>query len=297
MQELAYLNGTFLPIDEAMVPINDRGFVFGDSIYEVLFSYGGGLFLLDAHIQRLRRSTAAVRMNYDFETGPLEPIMFEGLQRSGLRDAMIYTQITRGVAPRDHAVPATLNPTLVMTFRPRPVISQAQFADGVGVITARDTRWQNCYIKANTLLPNILAKTEAARQDCFEALFVTDTGEVREATSANLFVVKDGEVFIPPRNNAILHGITQAFIADCAKTLEIPLWQRVTTLDALRDADEVFLSSTTVEVLPVTRIDSRPVANGRPGPITRQLHERFLADLPTHCITKEQFAGPLGEVA
>ena len=276
MGELAYVNGVFGPIAEAKVSIEDRGFQFGDGIYEVIVAYDGRLFLVEQHMQRLRRSAAGIALDYDFEGRPLEPIIAEGLRRSELRDAMIYIQITRGAAPRSHAIPAGLTPTVVMTFKPLPRLPDELRERGARVITTLDIRWANCYIKAITLLPNILAKNEALRRGYDDALFISAGGEVRECTSANIFMVSDGSLHIPPRTESILHGVTQGFLIDCAAAIRLPVREEPIPVERIRRADEVFMSGTAAEVLAITSIDDRAVGDGRVGPITQRLYDEFL---------------------
>jgi D-alanine transaminase len=276
MGELAYVNGVFGPIAEAKVSIEDRGFQFGDGIYEVIATYDGRLFLVEQHMRRLRRSAAGIALDYDFEGRPLEPIIMEGLRRSELRDALIYIQVTRGDAPRSHTIPAGLTPTVVMTFKPLPSLPEDLRRRGAKVITMLDNRWANCYIKAITLLPNILAKNEALRHGYDDAIFVTAGGEVRECTSANIFLVTGGRLLIPPRNEFILHGVTQGFLIECAEAIGVPVREAPVPVESLRRADEVFMSGTAAEVLAITSIDDWPVGDGRVGPITQRLYDEFL---------------------
>ena len=280
MAELAYVNGVYCPVSEATVSIDDRGFQFGDGLYEVLHVYDGGILLLDEHMARLRRGAQAIGLEYDFEKHPIEPIFREGLRRSKLRDARIYLQMTRGVAPRDHAIPAGLTPTLVVTFKPRPALSDGLHDRGARVMTTPETRWANCYIKATTLLPNILAKTEAQSRGFDDAVFVTHDNEVRECTASNVYLVTEGAVWMPPRNNSVLHGITQHFLLECADSIGIGVHERLMLLEQVRTADEVFMSSTAVEVLGITRLDDQTIGNGRVGPITRRLHQAFVDRIP-----------------
>jgi D-alanine transaminase len=296
MGSLAYLNGMFCPIAEAKVSIEDRGFQFGDSVYEVVVTYDGRPFLLDPHMKRMARSAAQIGLDYDFEDRPLEPIIEEGLRRSGIADAVVYIQLTRGVAPRAHAVPDhPIEPTVVMTFKPRPPVSPENRQRGVSVITVLDDRWARCFIKAVTLLPNVLAKTEAVRRGFYDALFVSPGGEVREATSANVFVVRDRRIAMPPRDESVLHGITQGFIMECAEAIDIPIEERVIRREDLPTADEAFLSNTMVEVMPVTRIDDHPVGDGTVGPVTKRVYEEFGRRVRANC--REVSAPPVGRVA
>lgn len=275
MPELAYLNGVFSPIDEAKVSIEDRGFQFGDGIYEVIVAYDGCPFLMDSHMARFRRSAAAIGLNYDFDANPLEPILEEGLRRSGFADAMVYLQLTRGVAPRVHAIPESIKPTVVMTFKALPTVSEELRRQGAKVMTTPDLRWAKCYIKSIILLPNVLAKTEAQRRGCHEAIFVSDGGEVRECTTSNVFIVRDGRLMTPPRTESVLHGVTRGFLLECAAGIGVPVDEKHFNVDVLMGADEVFISSTAVDVLGVTMIDDRPIGRGEVGPITRRLADEF----------------------
>lgn len=275
MPELAYINGTFCPIAEAMVPIEDRGFQFGDGVYEVIVAYAGRLFLLELHMQRLRRSAGAIGLDYDFDARPLEPIIIEGLRRSGFHDAMIYLQLTRGVAPRAHEPPPGLTPTVVMTFKSLPALPDGLRSRGASVMTTIDTRWSKCYVKAITLLPNVLAKCEAARRGYDDAIFITEKGEVRECTSSNLFIARRGALQFPPRTESILHGVTQGFLRECAAAIGLTVEEKAFDVDTLLAADEVFMSGTTVEALGVTSIDDTPIADGNVGPITKRMYDEF----------------------
>ena len=276
MPELAYVNGTFCRIEDAKVSIEDRGFQFGDGVYEVIVAYNGKLFLAAEHLRRLRNSAAAIRLEYDFDAAPIESILEDGLRRSELREAMIYVQLTRGVAPRAHAFPANVRPTLVMTFKPRPTVPPELRERGARVMTVSDPRWANCFIKAIILLPNVLAKNEALRQGFDEAVFVAATGEVRECTSSNIFLVDGRTVIIPPRDSSVLHGVTQGFLMECVRGLGLEVVERAFDVPTLKSAAEAFLSSTTTEVLGITQVDERRIGTGAVGPITRQIHAEFL---------------------
>ncbi len=280
MSELAYVGGAFGPIAEAMVSIEDRGFQFGDGVYEVIVAYDGRPFLLEPHMQRLRRSAAAINLDYDFDAEPLEPIIAEGLRRTAIPDVMVYVQLTRGVAPRSHVVPERITPTVVMTFTPLPSLPDGLRERGTKVMTTLDTRWARCCVKAITLLPNVLAKQEALRRGFDDAVFVTEAGDVRECTSSNLFIAKNGKLMFPPRTDAILHGVTQGFLVDCASSIGLRVDEQPFNVETLRSADEVFMSGTSVEVLGITWIDDEPVSDGRVGPITKRLYEAFLRKLP-----------------
>ena len=276
MPELAYVNGVYGPLAQAKVSIEDRGFQFGDSVYEVIVAHGGSPFLLDRHLERLRAGLAGIELELDFAAHPIERIVHEGLRRSELPEALIYLQITRGAAPRSHVVPANLTPTIVMTVKPLIPVPDELRRRGARVMTTTDLRWANCYIKATTLLPNVLAKNQAVRRGYDDAIFVAPSGEVRECTASNLFVIEGGALRIPPRNQSILHGVTQGFLMELAGAIGLGVREETIRLDALRAADEVLLSGTASEVLAITSIDDHPVADGKVGPITHRLYEEFI---------------------
>ena len=275
MPELAYVNGVFGSVGDAKISIEDRGFQFGDAVYEVIVAYGGRLFLLEPHMQRLRQSAAAVGIEYDFDGQPLEPILTDGFRRSGFSDAMIYVQLTRGVAPRSHDIPEGMTPTIVMTFKALPPFPNELRERGARVMTTLDIRWANCHIKAVTLLPNVLAKNEALRRGYDDALFITPGGEVRECTSSNVFVAEGGKLKFPPRTEFTLHGVTQEFLLECAASIGVNVSEQAFDIEALRTADEVFMSGTMVEAFGITSIDGQPIGNGEVGPITRRIFEEF----------------------
>ncbi len=274
-EELAYLNGVFVPVDEAKISIEDRGFQFGDGIYEVIAAYDGRPFLAERHLARLKRSAAAIGLDFDPDQHPLMPIIDQGLRRCGFKDTLVYIQITRGTAPRSHTIPAGMKPTVVMTFKPLPTVPEERRRRGLKVMTIPDGRWAKCHIKAIILLPNVLARHQAIAQGYDDAIFVTDAGEVRECTSANVFVVHGSNMATPCRTESVLHGITQGFIFDCAAAIGLQLEERIIHRDSLRDADEVFMSSTTVEVLAITSIDGHAIGSGHVGPITQRIHDEF----------------------
>lgn len=275
MTELAYVNGAFSPLADAKVSVEDRGFQFGDGVYEVLVAYDRRLFLPQAHYQRLRRSAVAIGLEFDFNRCLFDSIIHEGLERSELQDALVYIQLTRGAAARSLVIPPGVQPTLVVTFRPLPVIPADYRRRGARVMTTRDSRWTNCYIKAITLLPNVLARNEALRQGFDDAIFVSPDGSVRECTAANLLFVCNGGIVVPPRDGSILHGVTQDFVMECTTAIGLQIGERRVDVATLQGADEVLMCSTTVEVLGITSIDGVAVGDGRVGPTTQRLFDEF----------------------
>ncbi len=274
MPDIAYVNGTFSPLADARVSVEDRGFQFGDGVYEVIAVYGGRPFLLDRHLRRLKTSLAAIDIPYDVEANPLEGLIAEMLRRSTYSNAVVYVQITRGAAPRSHIIPANLKPTVVLTIRPLVELPAEYRRRGAALMTAPDDRWGRCYVKAITLLPNILARNEAIRRGFDDALFVTREGEVRECTSANIFLIRSDAIVTPPRDESVLHGVTQDFLQDCARRLAFRMVEERFEVEALRSAEEVFMSSTSIEVLAVTRINEHVIGAG-PGPKTLRLFDEF----------------------
>ena len=275
MPELAYLNGDIMPIDQAMVPIEDRGYNFGDAVYEFVASYNGHLFCLEPHLERLERSMAAL----DFPQLPRETVQgaIETLfARAGIARAGIYIQISRGVAPRDHAFPASSDLQFVMTVRPVHEKPRAFREKGAAAITVTDIRWGRCDIKTVQLLPNVLAKQKAVAAGAFDAIFVAETGEVREGTSSNLFMVKDGLLSTHPLTPRILPGITRQVVLELAREAGLTVEERYDDQAFLMAADEVFLTGTVTEVLPITRVDGKPVGDGAVGPISRRLYQDLL---------------------
>ncbi len=276
MEDLAYINNEFIPADQARVSINDRGYTFADGVYEVICTREGGRpFLMGEHFQRLERSAAGVDIPLppSYENWP--DIIAEGIKRAGFPETMIYIQLTRGVIPRHHSFPEPLEPQLLMTFRPRPQHDDSFYNQGRQAITVEEMRWNRCYLKTIALLPNILMKQKAHRQGCQEAFFISEKDEVHEACAANIFLVKDGVIITPELNNYILPGISRQYIIDRARETGMQIICRTCYLDELLAADEVFITSTTVDAMPITRVDNRQIGSGTPGPITEKVRRLF----------------------
>ncbi len=272
MSRIAYVNGRYLPIGAPAVQIEDRGYQLADGVYEVCKVVAGQFRDLDRHLDRLERSLAAVRIPMPMARRALELVMRETWRRNGLPDAMVYLQVSRGVAPRNHAFPSTVRPSLVVTVRPSRLPSAREMEHGVRVITLPDERWARCEIKSISLLPNVLAKQSAVEAGCREAWLVDGEGHVTEGASSNAYIVdRDGRVVTHPLGPAILGGITRSIILELARAAGIEVVERAFTVEEAMAAREAFLTSTTSLVLPVTEIDGRPVANGRPGTVTTRL--------------------------
>jgi D-alanine transaminase len=279
MPELAYVNGKIMPIEEAMVPIEDRGYQFGDAVYEVVNSYNGKPFGLEEHLDRLERSLRA--LSYPpVSRHRIRDAMNEILNRSAMERASVYLQISRGVAPRNHAFGDMKDLQVVITVRGVREVPEALRRNGATAITVEDIRWGRCDIKTVQLLPNCLAKQKAMEAGAYDAIFVTDEGIVRETTISNVFIVVDGKVITHPANHNILNGITRMMVIDCCRELTLPIDERFYTTEEMFSADEVFFSGTTIEVLPVVRIDGRAITDGNVGRITNRLYETLHAKTP-----------------
>jgi D-alanine transaminase len=270
-----YLNGEFLPLGEARVSVLDRGFLFGDGVYEVIPAYGGRPFRLSGHLQRLQRSLDAIRLKNPHSDGDWRRLVHELLARNPGEDQGIYLQITRGAAPkRDHAIPSGIAPTVFAMCNPILPPSPRIAAEGIGAVTREDSRWLRCDIKAITLLANVLLRQQAADEDALEAILIRD-GQVTEGAASNLFLVRGGQISTPPKSDLLLAGITRDLVLELAATQGLAWEERLIAPEELAPADEIWLSSSTRELLPVTRLDGRPIANGRPGPIWHRMNAYY----------------------
>ena len=277
MNDSVYLNGEFIPLAEARIPVMDRGFLFGDSVYEVIPAYGGRLFRLPQHLHRLEQSLHAIHMQNPMSRQNWETILGALAAQHPGTDQSIYLQVTRGVASaRDHAIPAGLEPTIFAMSSPLPAPDPGIPARGIAAITLDDIRWRLCNIKATTLLPNVLLRQEAGERGALEAILIRD-GLAVEGAASNLFIVDDGQLITPPKGEHLLPGITRDLVLELAAEAEIPYCEANITAERLDEADEIWLTSSTREIMPVTHLDDRPINNGRPGPLWRRMNELFQA--------------------
>ena len=268
-----FLNGKYIAADKANVSVMDRGFLFGDGIYEVIPVYQGSLFRFDSHLERLENSLNLTRIENPYSREQWREIMLPLIDSS--KDQYIYFQVTRGAAEkRDHAFPAGVKPTVFMMCN-----DIAPFNDkekGVKAISLTDNRWSSCNIKAIALLGNILLRQQAVEHDCAEAILVRE-GYVTEGSASNVFAVIDGILITPPKNNFILAGITRDVILELAAANNIPFAEDVISLDALKIASEIWFASSTREILPVIELDGLPVANGKVGQLWHRMNELLQA--------------------
>ena len=273
---IVYLNGDYLPIAEAVVSVEDRGFLFADAVYEAAPAYNGRCFLIERHLARLAWGLRTLRIEADVT--PLGDVGDELMARNDLLDAefsVFYMQVTRGTAPRTHAFPRAPVPPTVYAFAKELVrTTPERWERGFAAITVPDQRWARADIKTTGLLPNVLAQQAAVEAEVEDAIFIRE-GMVLEGTHNNVFAVIDGEVTTAPATNHILHGVTRAFALELCEELGIRARERAFTVDELRGAEEIFFTGTTTEVRPTVELDGRTVGSGRPGEITRALSEAY----------------------
>jgi D-alanine transaminase len=271
---MVYLNGEYLDLQKAKISVLDRGFLFGDSVYEVIPVYNHRPFAAKQHLDRLTKSLTAIHMDSPLDHDSWIEIFDRVLASSALTDKMLYIQVTRGAyASRGHAIPDDVTPTVLVAALPT---TRRYVLEGVNVITVKDQRWANCRIKATTLLPNVLAKDAAQRVSTHDAIFVKD-GFALEGTASNLFMVKGNTVFTAPLSANILPGITRSIVIDILKTHHIAIEEKMITLDELKKADEIWLTGSVQEIVPVVLLDHCAVADGIVGPMWKRI-TRLYAD-------------------
>jgi D-alanine transaminase len=284
MPRTAYVNGTYVDHRDAVVHVEDRGYQFADGVYEVIHLFRGRLIDEEPHLDRLARSLNELEMDWPMNRSALRVAMREVVRRNRFATGLLYIQVTRGVAPRDHKFPTGIRPSIVMTVRPIPEFSGEMRDHGVGVITIEDIRWARRDIKSISLLPNVLGKQAAAAAQVYEAWMYDDDGFITEGTSSNAWIITaEGRLVTRPAGHDILRGITRQEILELARELDIPFEERKFTREEAYDAREAFLSNSSHFVTPVTRIDDRVIANGEPGSLSTALHGRyveFMADFP-----------------
>jgi D-alanine transaminase len=267
----AYLNGTFLPLEDASVPVMDRGFLFGDGVYEVIPVYAGRLFRLAHHLQRLRNSLQAVHIDNPLADSDWETMLTELVNRNAIPDQAVYLQVTRGVAAqRDHAFPADTQPTLFAMSTPMAASADIDSIAGAIAITLPDVRWKLCNIKAITLLPNVMSRQQAVDAGAVEAILIKD-GYAIEGAASNVFIVKNDLLITPPNGPALLPGITRDLIIELAANHAMPFREADITEAELFAADEIWLSSSTREISPVTLLDDTVISAGKPGPLWKRM--------------------------
>jgi D-alanine transaminase len=271
-----YLNGTFMPITEAKVSVMDRGFIFGDGVYEVIPVYSRKAFRLAEHLHRLQHSLDGIQLPNPHDNEEWSAILNELITRNEGEDQYLYLHITRGVAKRNHAFPSPVVPATVFVMSsPLPTPPAELLENGVSAITAPDNRWLRCDIKAIALLPNVLLRQTAVDADCAESILIRDDEFMTEGSASNIFVVKEGTLLAPPQNNLMLPGITYDVILEIAAANNIPHEVRKILKAEIFSADELLLTSSTKEVLAITQLDGKPVGTGKPGATFAKLHSLY----------------------
>ena len=272
-----YLNGQFLPLAEARIPVLDRGFLFGDGIYEVIPVFGGKPLRLEEHLRRLERSLAAIRM-----TSPLTDAEWSSIFSrliTGTGDQYLYLQVTRGAdSKRDHAIPAGIPATVFVMCSPITPMP----TDGIKAITVEDIRWNRCDIKAITLLANVLLRQDAIDAGAAEAILVRD-GQILEGAASNIFIVSQGAIVTPPKGRTILPGITRDLVLELARETGQTAEERHFGIEELRAASEIWMTSSIREMLPVIELDGQPVSSGKPGPVWQSMNVAYQAFKQRHC--------------
>ncbi len=278
MPDIAYLNSEFMKLSEAFVSVEDRGFQFGDGVYEVIRVYDKKPHLLREHINRLHLSAASIHLDERLSYDEWEKIIREGVDRSGYAEAKVYIQLTRGVSPRDHRFPLSTSLTRVMTVREIELDDPQLRETGVPTITIEDIRWNRCHIKSLNLLPNLLAKQQATHSGAFEALFVKDQF-VYEGSSSTVMAVCDGVLHTSPEGPRILSGITRDWVLNLARTNGISVLEEPVSLEGLLGAQEVLLTGTTIEIIPVVKVNEQQIGDGKPGKVYHRLYQKFIASI------------------
>ncbi|MBO0992432.1 D-amino-acid transaminase [Bacillus sp. SD088] len=272
------VNDQLIERTEAVVDIEDRGYQFGDGVYEVIRVYGGEAFTADEHMERFFQSAEKIKMEMPFDKQQMLDFIEQLIMKNQLQDGSIYMQVTRGASARNHLFPGSdIKPVLTAYTKevPRP---EDVLENGVKAMVAEDIRWLRCDIKSLNLLPNVLAKQEATEQGCYEAILHRD-GTVTEGSSSNAYIVKDGKITTHPATNFILNGITRQVILKLCQSHQIPITEETFRLEDLKTADEIFISSTTSEVMPIVQLDGQSIGDGKPGPLTKKLQSLFLEEI------------------
>lgn len=269
--------GSFAHKDSLLVPYEERAVQFGDGVYEVIRVYDGKPYLLEEHIERLYRSLDAIRIKLNIDYPTLIKLLQDLLEKNNMSsDGNIYLQVSRGSAPRAHVFPENTEPN-IFAYVYDQTRHLEKLVNGVHAISLPDERWANCHIKSLNLLPNILAKQTAQENSCYEAILQVD-GKVTEGSSSNIYLVKDGNIYTHPATKSILHGCVRMAVERFSHQLNIPFNEEAFTIEDISSADELFLTSSTSEVIPIVKVDNHAVADGKVGEITKKLQEAYNID-------------------
>jgi D-alanine transaminase len=267
---MVYLNGKFLPLDEARVPVLDRGFIFGDGVYELIPVYSRVPFRLDEHLARLERSLGETGIRNPHSRPQWRDLLYRLIDEQPFEDQGVYLHVTRGVAKRDHAFPKDVEPTVFMMSNPLVNPPREQVEQGGIAVSAQDYRWLRCDIKSLSLIGNCMLRELAAQAGATESILFRD-GKLTEASASNVFVVKDGVIAAPPKSNLILPGITYDVVVELARANGLPIELREVSEAEVRAADEIWVTSSSKEVFPIVALDGRKVGDGRPGAVFQRM--------------------------
>jgi D-alanine transaminase len=271
---MVFLNGKFMPVEEARIPVLDRGFIFGDGVYELVPVYSRVPFRIDEHLARLERSLAAVRIRNPYSRAEWRDIILQLVAKQPFEDQGIYFQVTRGVAKRDHAFPKDAVPTVFVMSNPLTSPPKTLVESGAAAVTAVDDRWHHCDIKSISLIGNCLLRQVSADAGAVETILFRE-GRLTEASASNVFVVKGGVILSPPKSNLILPGITYDVVVELAQGAGLPLQFRDVSEAEVRGADEIWVTSSSKEVLAITTLDGKPVGAGKPGPAFHAMYKLY----------------------
>lgn len=275
---ISYYKDRFIENGAAVVPLEERAFNFGDGVYEVVRFYNGNEFGLKEHLERLAESAAAIRMELPYTIDAIGELVSTAAEKVGVPDVDVYFQVSRGEAPRLHPFPET-SACLAMVAKPSRRVQERQRQQGIAAITHPDERWANCYIKSLNLLPNVLAKQAALDVGAGESILIRD-GVVTEGASSNAFIVRQGTLYTAPADRRILNGITRRLVLRLARALGIPTQEEsLSETVLLNEADELFVTSTTMEIMPVTSLNGKQLSAGGMGPVTAQLVQAYMAEI------------------
>lgn len=278
---MIYLNGKFIPLEEAYIPVLDRGFIFGDGVYEVIPAYSRKPFRLEEHLNRLQHSLDGIRLKNPFSNAEWKNLLEQLIAKNNGEDQYIYLHITRGVAKRDHAFPVNVSPTVFIMSNPLLPPPVELLASGASAITAIDNRWIRCDVKAISLLPNVLLRQLAVDVHALETILIRD-GFLTEGAASNIFIVSNNVLLAPPKSHLMLPGITYDVVLELAAANGIPHEIRQISEHEIRKADEILLTSSTKEIMPITLLDNQAVGGGKPGELFARLHTLYQDYKATH---------------
>ena len=271
---MIYLNGSFIPIEDARISVLDRGFIFGDGVYEVIPVYSHIPFRLAEHLRRLQESLDGIQLKNPHTDIEWKELLEQIVASNEGEDQSLYLHITRGVAPRNHAFPKEVVPTIFIMSSPLVAVSKELIVTGVSAITANDNRWSRCDIKAISLLPNVLLRQMASDSNAIETLLLRD-GFLSEGSASNIFIVKNKILLVPPKSNLMLPGITYDVVLELAVKYQMPYEIREISENDLRSSDEILLTSSTKEIMSITLLDGKKVGSGNPGEVFAQLYQHY----------------------